>query len=149
MVEQAGVGGEVGARGAADRLLVDLDQPLDTFEAAENPTLSRGGGALLERGFCIRIIFDRNRGAERTGNQLDQRLVTRLDFPEPEIPVTAVITPSGIAQSIRFRLLRETPSSRSQPEGSRLRHGVPPPASNRWRLVSDFATLRRPSIGPL
>ena len=45
--------------------------------------------------------------------------LTRLDLPEPDTPVTAVMTPSGNAASRARRLLRVTPSRRSQPRGVR------------------------------
>ena len=74
VVEKPGVGGQVGARCAADRLLVDLDQSPDPFQPADDPTLGRDSGRVLESGFVIRIIPGRGRGAKRAGNQLDQRL---------------------------------------------------------------------------
>ena len=74
MVEQAGVGGEVGPRRAADRLLVNLDQPTDAVQAADDPALGGTAGSILKRGFDIRVVFRRGRGAERDSDQLNERL---------------------------------------------------------------------------
>lgn len=43
--------------------------------------------------------------------------VTKLDLPDPDTPVTAVITPSGNAASSLWRLLQLTPSNFNQPRG--------------------------------
>ena len=45
--------------------------------------------------------------------------VTRVDFPEPETPVTAVSAPSGRSSETSLRLCRETPPRCSQPCGGR------------------------------
>ncbi|MNS50806.1 hypothetical protein D3C86_1557030 [compost metagenome] len=80
MVEQASVGGEVGARSAANWLLIDLDQPPDAFEAADDAALGGDGRGILERGFDSRFIPARRRGAERAGDQFDQRLADQAGF---------------------------------------------------------------------
>ncbi|MCY1551547.1 hypothetical protein D9M68_878850 [compost metagenome] len=45
--------------------------------------------------------------------------LTRLDLPEPEMPVTAVKQPKGKAALRLSRLLRVMPSRRSQSLGTR------------------------------
>ena len=49
---------------------------------------------------------------------------TRLDLPEPDTPVTHVITDNGNAASTARRLLAEAPSTRSQPAGERRARGA-------------------------
>lgn len=44
--------------------------------------------------------------------------LTRVDFPEPETPVTAVSTPSGKATSMSWRLFSRAPWTVSRREGS-------------------------------
>ena len=95
VVEQAGVGGEVGARRAADRLLVDAHQA-----ARCAPCRPRCGRAVSLGDRRLGVVGLRRR--LRPGSwprcaptSSTSAWLTRLDLPEPETPVTAVSTPSG------------------------------------------------------
>ena len=56
--------------------------------------------------------------------------MARLDFPDPDTPVTAVNTPSGKATSRSRRLFRVTPASLSQPFGRRDSYDIRDFAAN-------------------
>ena len=75
--------------------------------------------------------------------------LTRLDLPEPEMPVTMVITPIGMRTSRRSRLLREICASSSQRVGVRRTRITVSLAPNRYGAVRDAFTSRSPSGGPL
>ena len=96
--EQIGVGGRVGARRAADRRLVDVDdlveqlQPLDARRAAPAPR---------------RVPISRRLAA------LYSVSTTRVDLPPPETPVTQVKVPSGNPAVTSFRLLPLAPTTRT------------------------------------
>ena len=79
VVEDAGVGGRVGARRAADRRLVDVDDLVDLVEAVD-PVV----GAGRSFAWCRRLATAWCRVS-----------LTRVDLPEPETPVTQQKTPSG------------------------------------------------------
>ena len=67
--------------------------------------------------------------------------MTRVDFPEPETPVTAVSAPSGRSSETSLRLCRETPPRCSQPVrrvAGRARPSRPGRRGGRWS-----ATRRR------
>ena len=89
-VEQAGVGGEVGARRAADRLLVDAHQPPDARRmppAMWPPVAPRRVGSQRRR------RRPRPRGGSWprcSPTSSTSAWLTRLDLPEPDTPVTAV-----------------------------------------------------------
>ena len=65
--------------------------------------------------------------------------LTRVDFPEPETPVTAVITPSGNRTSMFLRLCSRAPRTTSAlPEPVRRRVGIGISRSpERYFAVSD------------
>src|SRR6185436_18793478 len=70
-VEEAGVGGEVRARGPADRLLVDANEALDALQAgAEMAARLLGDGRLVAR---RRVVVVRRLVAEVAADELDQR----------------------------------------------------------------------------
>ena len=108
--EGARIGGRVGARRAADRRLVDVDdlvEMLDAFDAVE-----RGGG------FAGAVEAARQRLVERVDH--------KVDLPEPETPVMQVKSPKGISAVTFFRLLPRAPMSlsvRAALIGAPLGHG--------------------------
>ena len=46
--EQAGIGGRIGARRAADRALIDLDHPIDVFQTFDAVEMRRAGRGAVE-----------------------------------------------------------------------------------------------------
>ena len=50
--------------------------------------------------------------------------MTSVDLPEPDTPVTAVKTPSGMSTSTPLRLCWEAPSIRTWPLGLRRSAGI-------------------------
>ena len=79
--EGAGVGRRVGARGAADRRLVDVDHLVEMFEAGD----------------LVMLAGDDARAVQRAGGGGVERVDgERLDLPLPETPVTQVKVPSGM-----------------------------------------------------
>ena len=146
-VEQAGVGRQVGARGAADRLLVHQHQPADAL----HPFHDTAAGRLDRRrapapGPRPPAPPPRAPGAAATSST--SAWLTRLDLPEPETPVTVVNTPSGKATSRSCRLFRVTPSSRSQPLGCRGSRGGGRRSPKRYSRVRDSFTSREPLDRP-
>ena len=74
---------------------------------------------------------------------------TRVDFPEPDTPVTATSEPSGKSTSTSSRLCSRAPSTRSTPLPGRRTAGtgifrVP----DRYCPVSEAVLATRPSTGP-
>jgi hypothetical protein len=107
VIEQAGVGREVRARRAADRLLIDAHQPLDrSMPPAIRPPTSSTARARDLASSSSRDSWPSARATSSTSAWL-----TRLDLPEPDTPVTVVNTPSGNATSSSCRLLRVTPAA--------------------------------------
>ena len=74
MVEQPRIGGEVRARGAADRLWSTSISRLMLSILADDLTLGGTGGTVLERGFGILLLLDRRRCAKSFADQLNKRL---------------------------------------------------------------------------
>ena len=68
-------------------------------------------------GLLVGLVAARGRDARQTSST--SAWLTRLDLPEPETPITAVITPSGKRASSSRRLLRRDAASSSQPCGVR------------------------------
>src|SRR5882762_5368162 len=91
--EDAGVGGGIRARRAADWGLIDFDDFVDVL-GADNFAV-RGGR------FGRAIEFLRERAIKN--------VVTSVDLPEPETPVTTVSRPSGSVMSTSLRLLALAP----------------------------------------
>ncbi len=79
--EGAGVGRRVGARGAADRRLVDVDHLVEMLEAGDLVVLAGEDAGAVQRA--------RGGGVERVDGQ-------RSTCREPETPVMQVKVPSGI-----------------------------------------------------
>ena len=89
VIEQAGVGREVRARRAADRLLIDAHQPLDALHPAGDPAAERGHGRALQLVALVLLGGELDgRGARATSST--SAWLTRLDLPEPDTPVTVV-----------------------------------------------------------
>ncbi|MNM86210.1 hypothetical protein D3C81_983550 [compost metagenome] len=77
-VEQAGVGGQVGAGGTADGFLIDLDQALDAAKACLYPaTAGLFGGVLQAVFFGLRTLLGM---AQVLAHQLQQRLADQAGF---------------------------------------------------------------------
>ena len=88
MIEEAGVGREIRARRAADRLLVDAHEPPD---ASIPSTISPPVGCVSA---AIARALRRSSGAivrpRRSATSSTSAWLTRLDLPEPDTPVTVV-----------------------------------------------------------
>ena len=80
--EQAGVGGRVAARRAADRALVDVDDLVERVQAFDRVVRRRLGVALVELA-CATAAYSVS--------------LTSVLLPEPETPVTQVNRPTGIS----------------------------------------------------
>ena len=88
VVEQAGVGGQVRARRAADRLLVHPHQAAHAFHAADDPAFGRDLG-FAAPGPAPRPPRPRARpGPAPAPTRSTSTWLTRLDLPEPDTPVT-------------------------------------------------------------
>ena len=92
--EQAGVGGGIGARGAADGGLVDVDDFVEVFEGLW--MLSYGAGSSWARLSSRAVILARVS-------------LIRVDLPLPDTPVMQVIKPSGSSRVTFLRLLPRAP----------------------------------------
>ncbi|MNG29246.1 hypothetical protein D3C84_1146420 [compost metagenome] len=78
MIEQPGVGGEVGARGAADGLLVHLHQPLDRVEPSGNAPAAGLHGFVFQ---ALLIGFGVGAGLAQVGaDQIQQGLADEAGF---------------------------------------------------------------------
>src|SRR5213075_2947611 len=86
--EQAGVRRRIGARGATDRTLIDIDNLVDVVESF-HPIVRAGQDLGPIEVPCERLI---------------QMSVTSVDLPEPDTPVTATKTPSGKSTVRSLRL---------------------------------------------
>ena len=75
--------------------------------------------------------------------------LTRLDLPEPEIPVTDVKQPNGKSTFKSLRLLRVTPSNFNQPLGSRRNGFDTRFSANKYSRVCDASICAKPAGGPL
>lgn len=93
MVEQAGIGRQVGARRAPDRFLVDHDQAGDLVKAVPpfSPTISP---ATVATGASASVSWSLSPPASggsawpsRSATASTRNWRTRRDFPEPETPV--------------------------------------------------------------
>jgi hypothetical protein len=100
-----------------DRLLVDHHQTLHVVEAARDLPADCLDSRALQP---LLLVFRLDRMPELAGDRLDQELADQGRLADPEMPVTLVMTPSGMSISSRFRLLRVTPRRRSQPFGALL-----------------------------
>jgi hypothetical protein len=129
-----------------DRLLVDHHQTLHVVEAARDLPADCLDSRALQP---LLLVFRLDRMPELAGDRLDQELADQGRLADPEMPVTLVMTPSGMSTSSRFRLLRVTPRRRSQPFGARNAPDGASASAKRCLLVSDTAILRSPSGGPL
>ena len=144
VIEQAGVGREVRARRAADRLLVDAHEPLDRAPCRRRSARRAVDGAArsssLARPPRRSTSWPRCAATSSTSAWL-----TRLDLPEPETPVTVVSTPSGNATSRSSRLLRVTPVE-PQPAVRRARRARAARGSRRTGTGASAtaSTLRQP-----
>jgi hypothetical protein len=76
--------------------LVDLDEPPGAFQAADDAALGGAERAVPGRGFGIMLLFDRDRDRDASAAPTSSTIawLIRLDFPEPEIPLTVVIASS-------------------------------------------------------
>jgi hypothetical protein len=96
VVEKTGVGREVRPRRAADRLLVDPHEPSDRRDAFDDVAANRLRLAGEERVEFV-VGIRRDGAFEMTCDGFGSAWFTRLDFSDPETPVTVVKQPSGIA----------------------------------------------------
>ena len=97
-VEQAGVGGQVRPRRAADRLLVDL-RPAGrspSSPSTRGPAGVRSSSSSASSSSSVPSAASPPRWS-RTASASTP--VTSVDLPEPDTPVTAVNTPSGTSTS--------------------------------------------------
>ena len=74
-VEEAGVGGEVRARRASDRLLVDDHQPVEPLHSRDDAAAGGRGRRILDR--QLLGFVGGGRRAQAFGGQLDQRLADK------------------------------------------------------------------------
>ena len=80
MIEQAGIGREVGARRAADRLLVDDDEAADLVKAGNDPLIKRvGAGDTLPDGSRLVSVGTNGILIDRDGCRMRRPL-----YPAPE-----------------------------------------------------------------
>ena len=141
VIEQARVGREVRPRRPADRLLVHAHQARDLLHAPRR--FGRSSVTTADRSSSSPSSSSSGRAWPRcSATSSTSAWLTRLDFPEPDTPVTVVKTPSGKAASSPCRLLRVTPARRSQPFGRAWR-----PA--RRRRVTEQVTPRLRCLDPL
>ena len=72
---------------------------------------------------------------------------TRLDLPEPDTPVTHVMTDSGSSASTDRRLFAEAPSIRSQPAGERRRRGSDTRSrpERYWPVIDEGSAMTSPT----
>jgi len=103
--------------------------------------------AALEDDGELGLLFDRS--CSRAATSSASTWLTKVDFPEPETPVTLVSTPRGRSTSRPSRLLRVTPRSFSHPVGARATTEDAAAFRKRWRPVWDASTCLKPSGGPL